>query len=212
MTVRDIGYTHSDMGFDANTCAVLVAVERAEPRHRPGRRRGRRPLPGAGRRRPGHDVRLRLRRDPGAHAGMSIYYSTPAHREACPRSGKNGTLPYLRPDGKSQVTVEYRDGKVVRVDAVVISTQHAEDVEHDEIRESIIERGHRVHHPARAARLQHPLLRQPHRSLRHRWSHGRCRRHRPQDHRRHLRRPRLTTVAAPSPARTRPRSTAPRPT
>ena len=61
--VEDIGYTDSSMGFDAATCAVTICARQAVARHRAGRDRGRRPAQGAGRRRPGDDVRLRLRRD-----------------------------------------------------------------------------------------------------------------------------------------------------
>jgi S-adenosylmethionine synthetase len=76
-------------------------------------------------------------RETAALMPMSIYYS---HRltEKLSQVRRNGTLAWLRPDAKSQVTVEYLDGRPVRVDAVVLSTQHSEDVSYDELREGII--------------------------------------------------------------------------
>ncbi|TNE84361.1 MAG: methionine adenosyltransferase [Deltaproteobacteria bacterium] len=135
-TVRDIGYTHSDMGFDANTCAILVAVEQQSPDIAQGvdEGAGLYSEQGAG------DQGMMFGyacTETDALMPASIYYS---HRmsEKLSEVRNNGTLPYLRPDGKTQVTVEYRDGKPVRVDAVVVSSQHAEDVSHDDLREGII--------------------------------------------------------------------------
>ena len=122
--VNDIGYTHSDMGFDGNTCAVMVAVEQQSPDIAQGVDEG------AG-----------LHKEQGAgDQGMmfgyacdetealmpaSVYYS---HRlsERLSAVRRDGTLDYLRPDGKTQVTIEYRDGKPARVHTVVVSTQHAD--------------------------------------------------------------------------------------
>jgi S-adenosylmethionine synthetase len=126
--VLDIGYSHSDMGFDGATCAILNAIEKQSPDISQGVTAGQ-----------------GLHEEQGAgDQGMMFGYAvdeTPeympatihyAHRlcEALTESRADGRLPFLRPDGKSQVTIEYRDGKPVRIDAVVISSQHAEDVTH----------------------------------------------------------------------------------
>ena len=101
---------------------------------------------------------------------------------------KNGTLPYLRPDGKSQVTVEYQYGKPKRVDTIVISTQHADDVEQEQIQRRSRDVRHQPDRPEGAAGRGHPYPDQPDRALRDRRPAGRLRPDRPQDHRRHLRR------------------------
>ena len=72
------------------------------------------------------------------HAGAQ------ARAWACPRARRDGVLDYLRPDGKSQVTVEYDDGRPVRVDAVVVSTQHSALVDKETLREDIIEHDHQA--------------------------------------------------------------------
>ena len=92
--------------------------------------------------RPGHDVRFCLQRD----AELMPLSIELAHK-LCRRLAevrKDGTLPYLRPDGKSQVTVEYAYGKPVRVDTIVISTQHSPDVDHDTDREGHHRAGHQA--------------------------------------------------------------------
>ncbi len=134
--IRDIGYTHSDMGFDGNTCSVLVAVEQQSPDIAQGvdEGEGLYEEQGAG------DQGMMFGyacTETDALMPQSIYYS---HRltERLSEVRRNGTLPYLRPDGKAQVTVEYKGGKPVRVDAVVVSSQHAEEVTYDDLREGII--------------------------------------------------------------------------
>ena len=125
-TVRRIGYTSSEMGFDADTCAVMIAIDRQSPDISQGVTEGEglHKEQGAG--------------DQGLMFGLAcdetpelmplpimLAHQLVEHLAAERRSGK---YPFLRPDSKSQVTVQYRDGKPVRVDAVVISTQHSEDV------------------------------------------------------------------------------------
>jgi S-adenosylmethionine synthetase len=127
-TIREIGYTHSNYGFDCDTCAVLSALDRQSPDIAMGVDTG-----GAG--------------DQGLMFGFACN-ETPelmplpiqlAHQltRRLSEARKSGELPYLRPDGKSQVTVEYRDGRPFRLDAVVISSQHADDVTNEQLRSEI---------------------------------------------------------------------------
>jgi S-adenosylmethionine synthetase len=129
-TVASIGYDNALYGFDANTCAVISSINKQSGDIAMGVDTG-----GAG--------------DQGMMFGYAVnensdYMPTPislAHKLTMRLSKvrKDGTLPFLRPDGKSQVTVEYdANGKVIRVDAVVISTQHAETVTNDELRSGIL--------------------------------------------------------------------------
>jgi S-adenosylmethionine synthetase len=130
-TVREIGYTRAKYGFDCDTCAVLSALDRQSPDIAMGVDTG-----GAG--------------DQGLMFGFACN-ETPelmplpiqlAHLLARRLSEvrKSGELPYLRPDGKSQVTVEYRDGRPFRVEAVVISSQHDANVSNEQLRAEIEER------------------------------------------------------------------------
>ena len=136
-TLRDIGYTSSDIGFDGNTCAVMVAVEQQSPDIAQGvdEGAGLYEEQGAG------DQGMMFGyacNETEALMPMSIYYS---HRlsERLSAVRRDGTLPFLRPDGKTQVTVEYRDGRPVRVDAVVVSSQHAPEATHADIENGIID-------------------------------------------------------------------------
>ena len=142
-TIRKIGYVDGDLGFSADSARGPQRDRQAVAGHRAGRRPGRRdardvgrPRPrrtagrarrGCDRRRgrPGDDVRLRDQRD--ARTLMPAPISL-AHRlaERLAAVRKDGTLPYLRPDGKTQVSVRYRDGRPVGVEKLLISTQHAE--------------------------------------------------------------------------------------
>lgn len=143
-TVREIGYDRAKYGFDCDSCAVLNSIHEQSP-----------------------DIALGVDRsleakggesadefDTGAgDQGLMFGYACNETKELMPLPislahkmakrltdvRKNGTLPYLRPDGKTQVTVEYVDGNPVRVDTVVVSSQHSADVELSQIREDVIE-------------------------------------------------------------------------
>jgi len=130
-TIREIGYTRAKFGFDCDTCSVLSALDRQSPDIAMGVDTG-----GAG--------------DQGLMFGFACN-ETPelmplpiqlAHQLARRLSEvrKSGDLPYLRPDGKSQVTVEYRDGRPFRLEAVVISSQHDPDVSNEQLRAEIEEK------------------------------------------------------------------------
>lgn len=134
-TVRNIGYIHSDMGFDANSCAVLNAIGKQSPDINQGVDRERPEDQGAG--------------DQGLMFGYATNETevlmpapvTYAHRlmQRQAEVRKEGILPWLRPDAKSQLTFIYEDGRPVGIDTVVLSTQHHEDVSQQELREAVIE-------------------------------------------------------------------------
>ncbi|HEX6535445.1 MAG TPA: methionine adenosyltransferase [Gemmatimonadaceae bacterium] len=129
-TIGAIGYTDAAFGFDGKTCAVISTIDRQSP-----------------------DIAMGVDTGGAGDQGMMFGYAadeTPelmpmpiqlAHRltRALAEHRKSGALPWLRPDGKSQVTVEYVDGVPVRVDTVVISTQHAESISTDEVRAAVRE-------------------------------------------------------------------------
>ena len=144
--VCDIGYNSAAVGFNGNTCAVLTVLDEQSPDIAMGVNDA---LESRG------TVKTDAYDQIGAgDQGLMFGYAcdeTPekmplpislAHRLAKELTAlrKNGTLPYLRPDGKTQVTVEYEDDKPVRVDAVVVSTQHDEDVSLETIRADIVEK------------------------------------------------------------------------
>ena len=134
-TVLDIGYTDSDMGFDGASCAILNAIGKQSPDIAQGVDRATDEEQGAG--------------DQGLMFGYATNETdvlmpapiTFAHRLVRRQAEvrKNGTLPWLRPDAKSQVTFVYEDGKPTAIDAVVLSSQHHPDVSLADLREGIME-------------------------------------------------------------------------
>jgi S-adenosylmethionine synthetase len=134
-TVTEIGYTDSDMGFDAASCAVLNAIGKQSPDIAQGVDRESEKSQGAG--------------DQGLMFGYATNETdvlmpapiTFAHRLVKRQADirKNGTLPWLRPDAKSQVTFVYENDKPVAIDAVVLSTQHQADVSMADLREGVME-------------------------------------------------------------------------
>ncbi|QSX29253.1 MULTISPECIES: methionine adenosyltransferase [Shewanella] len=134
-TVREIGYTHSDMGFDADSCAVLNAIGKQSPDINQGVDRADPKEQGAG--------------DQGLMFGYASNETdvlmpapiTYAHALVKRQSEvrKDGTLSWLRPDAKSQVTFAYDQGKIVGIDAVVLSTQHCDSVSQADLIEGVME-------------------------------------------------------------------------
>jgi len=134
-TVREIGYVHSDMGFDANSCAILNAIGKQSPDINQGVDRSDPREQGAG--------------DQGLMFGYAsnetdvlmpapvTYAHRLVQRQASER--KNGTLPWLRPDAKSQVTFAYENGKIAGIDAVVLSTQHCDSIAQKDLEEAVME-------------------------------------------------------------------------
>src|SRR5437016_5911653 len=135
--IRDIGYTDSSMGFDGNTCAILTAVEQQSPDISQGVTEGE-----------------GLHKEQGAgDQGLMFGYACDETKEYMPfaiytshrigqrlaEARRTGELPYLLPDGKCQVTVEYKDGKLNRASTIVVSTQHTADVAYDKLQREIID-------------------------------------------------------------------------
>ncbi|MCF8067864.1 MAG: methionine adenosyltransferase [Desulfobacterales bacterium] len=135
--IKDIGYSSSRMGFDYETCAVMTSIDHQSPDIAQGVNHGE-----------------GLYKDQGAgDQGLMFGFACNETEELMPSPiifahklckrlatvRKNGALDFLRPDGKSQVTIEYKEGQPKRVDTVVIATQHKPDVSHEELKEAVIE-------------------------------------------------------------------------
>src|SRR6185295_8436801 len=130
-TIKDVGYTRAKYGFDSDTCAVMTTIDRQSP-----------------------DIAMGVDTGGAGDQGMMFGYAcreTPelmpmpiqlAHRlsQRLSEARRDGTLPWLRPDGKSQVTVEYEDGRPLRVAAIVVSTQHAPEVTTEALRKEVEEK------------------------------------------------------------------------
>jgi S-adenosylmethionine synthetase len=145
--VRDIGYTRAKFGFDADTCGVIVSLKEQSPDIALGVDKALEAKQGE---MSDEQIEAIGAGDQGMMFGFAcnetesyMPLSIDLAHKLCKRLAhvrKDGTLPYLRPDGKSQVTVEYHYGKPVRVDTIVISTQHSPDVEHSKIEADLYER------------------------------------------------------------------------
>lgn len=145
-TVREIGYDRAKYGFDCDTCAVITSIDEQSPDIALG-------VDKALEAKTGEMTDAQIEATGAGDQGMMFGFACDETSELMPMPislahklvkkltdvRKQGILDYLRPDGKSQVTIEYEDDKPVRVDTVVISTQHGPEVEHDTIEKDIIE-------------------------------------------------------------------------
>ena len=214
-TIRQIGYDNALYGFDGTTCGVIVSIDEQSPNIAQG-------VDTSEELRGGTAGEDQLNAQGAGDQGMMFGYAcdeTPdllplpiwtAHRlaERLAEVRKSGQVPYLRPDGKTQVTYEYEDGKPVALKTVLISTQHQEGVDRDTvIRPDLIEQVIRPDDPGPVRRRRLRRVGQPDGHVRARRPARRLRADRPQDHRRHLRRhgpPRRRGVQRQGPEQGRP--------
>ena len=133
--IKDVGYTSSDVGFDADTCGIINIIGKQSPEIAQGVDRQKPEDQGAG------DQGLMFGYASNETEVLMPAPITFAHRlmERQAEARKNGILPWLRPDAKSQVTCRYENGKVVGIDAVVLSTQHDPDVSQTDLKEALME-------------------------------------------------------------------------
>jgi S-adenosylmethionine synthetase len=129
-TIKDVGYTRAKFGFDGETCAVITAIDKQSS-----------------------DIAMGVDKLGAGDQGLMFGYACTETPELMPlpimlshklvmrlsELRRSGAMPFLRPDGKSQVTVRYADGKPVSVETVVISSQHSPDIDNDKLREQIAE-------------------------------------------------------------------------
>ena len=184
--IEKVGYNDDEMGICARTCAVMLSLDRQSPDIAQGvdsNENAGKEI-GAG--------------DQGLMFGYAINHTPElmplpialSHRMLARLTAlrQKGDVAWIRPDSKSQVTIEFEDDRPVRIDTVVVSTQHSPDVSHREIREYVIENVIKAD-PARGfGQRRHHLPREPDRPIRDRGTARRLRADRTQDHRRHLRR------------------------
>jgi S-adenosylmethionine synthetase len=129
-TIKDVGYTRAKFGFDGETCAVITAIDKQSP-----------------------DIAMGVDKLGAGDQGLMFGYACTETPELMPlpimlshklvmrlsELRRSGAMPFLRPDGKSQVTVRYADGKPISIETVVISSQHSPDIDNDKLREQIAE-------------------------------------------------------------------------